>query len=121
MEGLTMSKDAFAIDPDHAGSLSGTHLHALEKVFQHPLSHNLSWREVNKLFATIGSVEHRHNGDRVLNVGGEKLILEPEKGKDLDATDVMDIRHLLARAGWAAKPADRETVAANTMVRGDRQ
>jgi hypothetical protein len=114
-----MSHDAPAIDFDHADALSGTHLRALEKVFQHPLSHNLSWREVNKLFATIGSVEQRHNGDRVLHIGSEQLILHSENGKDLNASEVMDLRHLLTSAGWAAKPDNPQTREIET-VRAER-
>jgi hypothetical protein len=108
-EGPTMSHHAPAIDAHQAEGLSGTHLRALEKVFQHPLTHNLTWREVNKLFGTIGTVEHRHNGDRVLHLGEQELVLPSENGKDLEATEVMDVRHLLIRAGWAAKTIDPVT------------
>jgi hypothetical protein len=107
-----MSHHAPAIDPDLADRVSATHHRALEKVFQHPLSHNLSRREATRLFETIGTVEHRHNGDIVLRVAGEQLFLKPAHGKDLDSTEVMDLRHLLIRAGYAGAASNPVTVAA---------
>ncbi|OYY91806.1 MAG: hypothetical protein B7Y45_02270 [Sphingomonas sp. 28-66-16] len=101
-----MSHDAPAIAPGLRDTIPGTHRRALEKVFQHPLTHNLTLREVTHLFETIGSAEHQHNGDVLLRVGGEHLSLKPTRGKDLDATEVMDLRHLLVRGGWSDnKPA----------------
>ena len=40
----------------------------LSRIFQHPLSHNLSWREVFVLFRAVGSVEYSHKGDVALKL-----------------------------------------------------
>ena len=72
----------------------------LDRIFQHPLSHNLSWREVIELFEAAGEVDHTHNGNLVLKLGTDHLTFEPEQDKDLSADDVMALRHFLSRAGW---------------------
>lgn len=104
-----MSHDAPTIDRELADSVSGTHRRALEKIFQHPLTHNLSWREVTSLFETIGIAEHRHNGELVLGMGDGQIFMKPAHGKDLAATEVMDVRRLLVRAGFAAKASEPVT------------
>jgi hypothetical protein len=95
-----MSHDALAA-LDLATGLSGNHRSTLMRLFQHPLSHNLSWREVTRLFASIGAAENQHNGDLVFQIGNEHLSIKSPHGKDLGATEVMDLRHLLLRAGWS--------------------
>jgi hypothetical protein len=72
----------------------------LERIFQHPVSHNLSWREVFELFRATGKVEHAHNGNVVLKIGSHHLTFEPAHHKDLSADDVMALRHFLTKAGW---------------------
>jgi hypothetical protein len=104
-----MSHDAPTIDRALAKGISGTHRAAVEKVFQHPLSHNLTWRELTNLLETIGSAEPRPNGNLMLRIGGEQLLLKPARGKDLDATVIMDVRHLLVRAGWSDKDTEPTT------------
>ena len=42
--------------------LSGAHLRTHEKIFKHPMSHNLTWREVRSLFGHIGEVAEESNG-----------------------------------------------------------
>jgi pimeloyl-ACP methyl ester carboxylesterase len=49
--------------------LSTSDQRVLARIFQHPLSHNLSWREALGLMATLGSVSHAHDGDVVLRIG----------------------------------------------------
>jgi hypothetical protein len=34
-------------------SLTGSHLRTYERIFQHPISHNLEWRDVHALFREI--------------------------------------------------------------------
>lgn len=107
-----MSHDAPVIDQMVGDSISGTLHRALEKLFQHPLTHNLTWREVTHLFEAIGTAEHQHNGDLTLRIGNDHLSLEPTHGKDLGATEVMDVRHLLVRAGWSNKATEQGTQSA---------
>lgn len=73
----------------------------MARIFQHPLSHNLSWRETVALFDSFGAVEHAHNGDLVLVLGGAHQAFRPAQGSALAPDDIMALRHFLARAGWA--------------------
>lgn len=77
----------------------------MARIFQHPLSHNLSWRETVALFDSFGAVEHAHNGDLVLVLGGAHQSFRPAQGSDLTPDDIMALRHFLARAGWTERSA----------------
>lgn len=85
-------------DPDAYVTVSEERI--LARVFQHPLSHNLSWRDALALLHGIGTVEHGHDGDAVLTIGAEHLTIRPAHNKDLAADEVMALRHFLVRAGW---------------------
>ena len=43
--------------------LTGSHLRTYETIFQHPVSHNLEWREVHALFYAIAEVVEQPNGE----------------------------------------------------------
>jgi len=58
-------------------TLSKTGRRTLEALFRHPIAHNLEWADVVALMRKIGSVEHKSNNE------------------------MMELRHFLARAGWA--------------------
>ena len=45
--------------PDH---LSGRHRDTLAKIFAHPSSRNVEWREARSLLEAVGSVHEAHNG-----------------------------------------------------------
>lgn len=97
--------------------LSTSDQRVLARVFQHPLSHNLSWREALGLIASLGSVSHAHDGDVVLRIGQVESRFKPGRDKDLSAEALMALRHVLTRAGWdntmanvADDPAPRDTV-----------
>ena len=92
---------AHTANPDAASAVTVAEARVLARIFQHPLSHNLSWRETLALIQAIGEVEHAHNGDVVLKLGGEHQAFKPTRDKDLAADDLMTLRHFMTRAGWA--------------------
>ncbi|MFN5998545.1 MAG: hypothetical protein ACK47C_15130 [Paracoccaceae bacterium] len=101
----------------NVSELSAADQRVLARIFQHPLSHNLSWREMLALIASLGSVSHARDGDVVLRVGRIESRFRPTHDKDLSAEAVMALRHFLTRAGWgeagvarAVGPAARDTV-----------
>ena len=95
-----MPHDAASLS--HANpDLNVTERRVLDRIFQHPLSHNLSWREVSELFRAVGEVNHAHNGNLVLRLGTHHLTFEPAQGKDLAAHEVMALRHFLTQSGWS--------------------
>ena len=108
-----MSDIAAAI-PDAAPAVTVAEQRVLARIFQHPLSHNLSWRETLALIHAIGSVEHAHNGDVVLKLGGRQQTFKPTHDKDLAAEDVMTLRRFLTSAGWAPGGASMPAAASAT-------
>jgi hypothetical protein len=80
--------------------LGREHAYTLEKIFQHPLSHNIEWRLVRTLLEAIGSVTEEHNGRLHVTINDELLTLHRPMYKDMaDAQTLLDLRHFLERAG----------------------
>lgn len=97
--------------------LSTSDQRVLARIFLHPLSHNLSWRETLALMATLGAVSHAHDGDVVLRIGQVESRFKPGRDKDLSGEALLAMRHFLTRAGWGDTavdvddgPATRDTV-----------
>ena len=85
-------------EPEH---LSGRHRDTLAQIFAHPVSHNIEWRSVLSLLETVGSVTENRDGKLSVAVGDQAVFLDPPAGKDIDAQMVVDLRHLLDKAGYA--------------------
>jgi hypothetical protein len=84
-------------DPEH---LSNHHRDTLRKIFEHPVSHNIEWREVVSLLEAVGTVDVRHDGNVAVKIGSEREFLEPPAGKDIDEQMVVDLRRMLHAAGY---------------------
>ena len=74
----------------------------LLQIFQHPTSHNIEWHAVLSLLEAAGSVEPRHDGKYLVQVGGESVVLVRPKHKDIDVQQVVDLRRMLTAAGYGA-------------------
>ena len=80
-------------------TLSGSHLRTFNKIFQHPISHNLGWHDVHSLFRHLGQVEEESNGNLKVTRNGKHLVLHPVRTKDVSATEeVMALRHFLQQS-----------------------
>jgi hypothetical protein len=90
--------------PEH---LSGHHRATLRKLFQHPVSHNIEWRAVVSLLEAVGSVQQRE-GKVAVTVGPETTFFDVPEHKDVDIDTVVDLRHLLAAAGYGTAAEDVE-------------
>ncbi len=88
---------ASASGPMH---LSNRHRDTVEKIFQHPLSHNIEWRPVLSLLEAVGTVKERHDGKIVVTLGAETETFERPRGKDVDTQEVVDLRRMLSNAGY---------------------
>jgi hypothetical protein len=77
----------------------------LDAVFQHPLTHNLEWREVIALIDSIGSVTEKRDGEFLLEAGDQRLSMRRPHGKDIEGPDVIELRQFLTRAGWSPEAA----------------
>jgi hypothetical protein len=92
---------------DTKSLLSGAHLRTYEKIFQHPVSHNLEWREVRSLFARLGDVVEDARGKLSVAHNGQSLVLHVTQGKDVaDMAELMKMRHFLERCDEPAAAAD---------------
>ena len=81
--------------------LSNHHRDTIERIFSHPPSRNIEWRQVVSLLETIGTVTHEHNGKLKVALGPETEVLHAPRGKDVDAQMVVDLRRMLTQAGFA--------------------
>ena len=88
-------------EPEH---LDGRHRDTLRRIFAHPTSHNVEWREVTSLLDAVGTVTV--HGNRVtVQIGNERQSLERPSGKypdrkDIDAQMIVDLRRILRNAGY---------------------
>jgi hypothetical protein len=83
-------------------TLSGSHLRTYDRIFQHPISHNLEWREVHSLLGTLGELTEEHNGNWKVTRNGQVLVLHAARTKDVAEMDeLMSLRHFLERSETA--------------------
>jgi hypothetical protein len=87
--------------------LSGAHQKMYEQLFQHPLPHNLHWREVWSMLGAMKDAQAVEEGNGNLKVirNGQTLVLHRPRDKDLaDKKELMHIRNFLERSGTPAPP-----------------
>lgn len=82
-----------------AADLSNRHRDTLEKIFSHPSSSNIEWREVRSLLEAVGTVIEEHNGKVKVTLGSETEVLQPPRSKDIDQQLIVDLRRMLTNAG----------------------
>jgi len=83
--------------------LTGSHQRTFDRIFQHPISHNLEWRDVHALLGEMGDVAKEHNGSLKVTRNGQTLVLHPTSKKDVAEMDeVMALRHFLERSETAS-------------------
>ncbi len=82
--------------------LSSTHQKTYDHLFQHPMAHNLQWREVWSMLSAMPDVQAVDDSNGILKVtrNGHTLVLHRPRGKDLaDREELMQIRHFLEDSG----------------------
>jgi hypothetical protein len=90
-------------------TLKGSHLRTYNTIFQHPISHNLDWREVHSLFKHLGEIEDQPNGNLKVTRNGQTLVLHRPNTKDVaDADEVMSLRHFLEKSDRLPPGADEK-------------
>ena len=75
--------------------LNADHRETLERIFAHPTSANIEWRQVRSLLEAVGTVQEHHNGKLEVTVGVTTQVLQPPRGKDVDLAQIVDLRRLL--------------------------
>jgi len=89
-----------ATTPDSEDHLSGRHRDTLAQIFAHPVSHNIEWHAVVSLLEAIGTVTRHHDHKVEVTVGDGQAFIDPPSGKDIDPQTVVDLRRMLAEAGY---------------------
>jgi hypothetical protein len=82
-----------------AADLNHHHRVTLEKIFSHPLSGNVEWRQVLSLLEAVGTTTQEPNGKVKVELGGQSEVLRPPTGKDVDRQMIVDLRRMLTYAG----------------------
>jgi hypothetical protein len=81
--------------------LNNHHRETLRKIFSHPTSGNLEWRQVLSLLESVGTAHEEHNGKVKVTLGPETEVVVHPRGKDVDKQMVVDLRRMLAEAGYS--------------------
>jgi hypothetical protein len=101
-------------------SIKGPHRRTLEAIFRHPVPHSLEWRELIGLVESVGDFHEKADNEFVFEVGGTRHLMHRPHTKDLTSSQVIDVRHFLAKAGLSpdlpSQPAARPDPAAPSLL-----
>jgi hypothetical protein len=89
----------------------------VEKIFGHPASGNVEWRQVLSLLEAVATTVEEHNGKVKVTLGPETEVLRVPHGKDIDKQLIVDLRRMLNNAGFG--PSHESVQDVRTRDRGD--
>jgi hypothetical protein len=81
--------------------VTADHRATLERIFNHPESANIEWRQVLSLLEAVGTVTEEHNGNVKITLGDRSEVLRPPREKDVDKETIVELRRMLSHAGIA--------------------
>jgi hypothetical protein len=96
--------------------LSGTHQKVYQRLFQHPMPHNLQWREVWSMLGAMADTNavEDDKGNLKVTRNGQTMLLHRSRGKDLaDKRELMQVRHFLERS---ESPVPRPALAGKHLL-----
>ena len=79
--------------------LDGHHRATVEKIFNHPVSHNIQWHDVLSLLQAVATVSEEHDGRYTVTLGPETKTFDAPRHHDIDEQQVIDLRRMLKGAG----------------------
>jgi hypothetical protein len=71
-----------------------------QKVFGHPLNHNIQWHDVCSLLARFGEVHETHRGNWAVTVEGDTVSFGSTRTRDLTEDQVIKVRNFLRSIGF---------------------
>lgn len=87
----------------------------LDAIFASPLPY-IGWNKAIALFGVLGAVEPRTSTEFAFRIGAEHHLVHKPDDEDLSASEVVDLRHLIERAGLAPTlPASHADPASRTL------
>lgn len=81
------------------GKLDAHHRTTVEKIYGHPMNHNIQWHDVLSLLKNVGTVAEEHDGRHKVTLGSETQIFDTPRHHDIDDQQVIDLRRMLKSAG----------------------
>ena len=77
------------------------HQKTLDKIFQHPISHDIKWNDVMKLLEALDvEIELKHSGATAISLNGvEATLPRHTHAKVSNQHELMEIRHFLQQTG----------------------
>ncbi len=75
------------------------HRITLQKLFTHPLNHNIQWHDVCSLLARLGVVHETHRGNWAVTVDGDTVSFGSTRTRDLTEEQVVKVRNFLRANG----------------------
>lgn len=79
--------------------LDAHHRATLEKIFNHPVSHNIQWHDVLSLLQSVAAVTEAPNSRYTVTLGSETETFDAPRHHDIDEQQVIDLRRMLRGAG----------------------
>jgi hypothetical protein len=81
--------------------MDGHHRATVEKIFNHPVSHNIQWHDVLSLLESVAEVTKESDGRYRVTLGDETETFDVPRQHDIDEQQVVDLRRMLRGAGIA--------------------
>ncbi len=81
--------------------LDAHHQATVEKILNHPTSHNIQWHDVLSLLESVGTVTEERDGRFRVTLGSETQTFDAPRHHDIDEQQVIDLRRMLRGAGIA--------------------
>jgi thiamine biosynthesis lipoprotein ApbE len=72
----------------------------VEKIFNHPVNHNIQWHDVLSLLENVATVKKESDGRYTVTLGSETETFDAPRHHDIDAQQVVDLRRMLKGAGY---------------------
>jgi hypothetical protein len=79
--------------------LDGHHRATVEKIYNHPVSHNIQWHDVLSLLQSVAAVTEGVDGRYTVTLGSETETFDAPRHHDIDEQQVIDLRRMLRGAG----------------------
>jgi len=79
--------------------LDAHHRATVEKIFNHPVSHNIQWHDVLSLLQSVAVVTEERDGRYTVTLGPETETFDAPRHHDVNEQQVIDLRRMLKGAG----------------------
>ena len=79
--------------------LDAHHRATVEKIFNHPVSHNVQWHDVLSLLQSVAIVTEGDDGRYTVTLGSETETFDVPRHHDINEQQVIDLRRMLRGAG----------------------